>query len=1713
MKSTMKKTVAAACLCLAAAAGAAEKAIESYKLKFAERTKNPIVIDGVLDEAEWKKADPITDFGPCTISQTAPRYIPRTEIRLLWDDKYLYVSAKCYEDSEKNMESFRKIINDQKRLIFSRDCIELHIDGNNDEHTTFQCWMVANHEKSIIWNWDFGWGLLTDSNYGLNADWQQAYKIHDDHWVVETRFALSHFEIQPRVGYIFGLEPARFRYNKEIVSPDRQKVLSPNGGMWLAWGAQGKNHHNADGYGKIVLVDKMPSSVKEGLALAYKDLDKRTIYVQTGSEYAVFDKGRSTTLAYLDKAKELVGGVEKLRKRLDAFIAASSNDCVKVAAWPMRNYFKSREEFFAVRDEVNAAKTMTVAKITDLTKKTDKWTSEFDSRYWEIVRNLLKSEGKTRVSVKLDPPADAPALNSEEDWSWFRPEKRSAPFVKWATPLAGRRQKVFITAHSQGAFDAWTLADRIDVDAVIFKSAGSGQIGVSGDYYNEGLWYVPKKRAELERALKENGPFDAFVFMGCRTETWPMELQCWLWERVAEGAKVIVHNGDGRSTLPMHKYPQQKELAEGIPGGMTALAVDRTAPSGLKSVPATPVMSHLVTAPFGKGSYSDFSTGKKGGYVHTSIATPAWNVAADRLFQDEYCFAWAVRCYMQALGLRSQRRAVSVADSLKTVESDKPFTVALKTEGEGDWTGEIGWLVRSADGTVIRKERTRKVSLPAKAGHVSLPVDALAAGRYTVDVFLYDSKRNIVDFAAGAVEAKSEAGYIACGCSKECKEIIDNPVISSFKPGAFRIPNDAAKITAGVEVAPVTKGLEIVAELRDVRNRVLSRSTFPVDPETGKAAVSLDQVKCYDWTCVFLDVKLMHGSRRLDAKSESLFRHRGDVNDYQIFCGAPGMGGYMGAARLALLQNYGVNLYQVYGVDRSVLFHGGDIVLRDRIPGGTPDKGGSLSNPWWQKHLVRRYRANAASICKNNGRWISLGDDSGNPIDFYNSVPDFVPAWVERQIDSIAKRGKVLADRGVVRPVTTACREWYESFGLKPSRVTEDLGSYWGFEYYPKSEWKTVLNCAKTPAQLKDYIDSFKDAYGTVERFNVHANASIKDWKDLTFEMLRSLKFERSPEWCNFLFWLRDIYGNDIAKFNETWGIDVKSFFDIKRPLIDEQKMKGVYAPAIDMQTFLEKAFIDQCKAIAQGVKSADPTVGLGFGASGLGNTFGESIKHLDTVCPYAGSDVIELTRGQKHRYIGETIGIYGGRQIGKAMRYHQVWHGLLTGCNFSWYWDSCFVSGDLTLNPGRHGWMLEAYREILGGPAALCIRSKRQNDGIRVLVSANSGHFNALVNEMNTHPQARSVMSKIVESLGYQYDSITTEQVEKGALAGTKILVLGYTQSLTALEAAKIREFVKAGGTLVADARIATFDEKGRRHKTALLDDVFGIKRSQDAAKCALKDVVVTGIVPKSATLTGALVDLTISPAGKAVAHGKTSDGASAFIFNEYGKGRAIYLNFNPAVVPFLDGRNELGDVREALKAVFASAGKPHYVLKKTDGTDLTGTEFSRFVRDGVTYLGVEKLGHSYEKFPMQVKLVADRKSFVYDIRKGAYLGEVSEFPMTLNGLDFEFFAMLPYKVESMKVDVPARVKRGTSLELAAEIAVSSGKPVTHVFRTELLPPGGWTHEKLLPFPVRVIDAKGGKMKTSFPIAFNDEPGSVWTLKVTDVASGVGKEVKITVE
>ena len=61
-------------------------------------TKSEIIIDGIVNEEAWMKADSITDFYQ---SQPNPGHLPteRTVVRVLYDKDFLYVSAILY-DSE-----------------------------------------------------------------------------------------------------------------------------------------------------------------------------------------------------------------------------------------------------------------------------------------------------------------------------------------------------------------------------------------------------------------------------------------------------------------------------------------------------------------------------------------------------------------------------------------------------------------------------------------------------------------------------------------------------------------------------------------------------------------------------------------------------------------------------------------------------------------------------------------------------------------------------------------------------------------------------------------------------------------------------------------------------------------------------------------------------------------------------------------------------------------------------------------------------------------------------------------------------------------------------------------------------------------------------------------------------------------------------------------------------------------------------------------------------------------------------------------------------------------------------------------------------------------------------------------------------------------------------------------------------------------------------
>ena len=391
----------------------------------------------------------------------------------------------------------------------------------------------------------------------------------------------------------------------------------------------------------------------------------------------------------------------------------------------------------------------------------------------------------------------------------------------------------------------------------------------------------------------------------------------------------------------------------------------------------------------------------------------------------------------------------------------------------------------------------------------------------------------------------------------------------------------------------------------------------------------------------------------------------------------------------------------------------------------------------------------------------------------------------------------------------------------------------------------------------------------------------------------------------------------------------------------------------------------------------------------------------------------------------------------------------------------------------------------------------------------------------MSTHGQSLGALGSLVSSLGLQFDSITAEQVSKGALAreGVKLLLLPYAQILRKGEADAIRAFVKQGGTVVADARVGLFDEHGAPYAKPILDDVLGVTTGP-VAKPELCDLKVKGEGQgqgEGALLAGAMVDTSVK-ATTAKPLAQCEKGA-AFFVNDFGKGHAVLINFNLAVIPFLDGRNELGGVRDTLVEIMALAGlKAPARMVGADGKVITGTEFTRYVRGSEIYLGVEKTGHAYEKFPMKAFVELDKKYWVYDVRAGKKVGFTDRIPMDLEGLDVGLYSLLPAEAKQLTLDIPSTVRPGTALKATATLSRSASSPspspstFTSTFRWELIPDGGYSMEEFMPYPWRVRDAKDGKGATEWAIGYGEKPGTKFTAVVTDVETGLTASRVVTV-
>jgi hypothetical protein len=182
------------------------------------RLTGPIAFDGQVDEPAWENVPvlPLTVYTP--VYREAPT--ERTEIRMAYDDAFLFVSGRFYDSRPEGVRT-----NTLYRDAYSGDDVfGVVLDTYNDHQTA--SWFVVNpagvrSDRAVSNDAEFSGGMPMNSDW--NTFWDGVTSQNGDGWFAEMRIPFSSLGFQDVDGrVVMGMSAYRFiaRKNERQIFPD-----------------------------------------------------------------------------------------------------------------------------------------------------------------------------------------------------------------------------------------------------------------------------------------------------------------------------------------------------------------------------------------------------------------------------------------------------------------------------------------------------------------------------------------------------------------------------------------------------------------------------------------------------------------------------------------------------------------------------------------------------------------------------------------------------------------------------------------------------------------------------------------------------------------------------------------------------------------------------------------------------------------------------------------------------------------------------------------------------------------------------------------------------------------------------------------------------------------------------------------------------------------------------------------------------------------------------------------------------------------------------------------------------------------------------------------------------------------------------------------------------------------------------------------------------
>ncbi|HEX6369511.1 MAG TPA: DUF5916 domain-containing protein [Longimicrobium sp.] len=164
----------------------------------ATRTTQPIRIDGVLDDAAWQAATPITEFRQLDPQEGQPA-TERTDVRVLYDDGALYIGARMYD-----RQPVRARLGRRDMGMSASDWLTVILDSNHDHRTAVgfevnPSGVRRDQTRAQDGSEDDSWDPV----------WEAETAVTDSGWVAEIRIPFSQMRFSGAPVQTWGMQVER----------------------------------------------------------------------------------------------------------------------------------------------------------------------------------------------------------------------------------------------------------------------------------------------------------------------------------------------------------------------------------------------------------------------------------------------------------------------------------------------------------------------------------------------------------------------------------------------------------------------------------------------------------------------------------------------------------------------------------------------------------------------------------------------------------------------------------------------------------------------------------------------------------------------------------------------------------------------------------------------------------------------------------------------------------------------------------------------------------------------------------------------------------------------------------------------------------------------------------------------------------------------------------------------------------------------------------------------------------------------------------------------------------------------------------------------------------------------------------------------------------------------------------------------------------------